>query len=202
MILLNKDFRLAHFSSLMIDNGTFRLNREDGKLIFPNDGKPNEMISLFQEKDLVEGQKLPSIPLNLYYFREAPEIITEGNTQYVHLKFGNPVGGTEADRKVPICKMGLNCTPNSIGKTIKINQFQNLGEAPIAWQEFQLGKTGMFEFQVENTIIPDKELEWVESFIYINVFDILIPINYIENDYISKIDFVINYAYELKDINL
>ena len=192
----NKDYRTAQFSSFLVDNSEGILLNET-KSSYQN--LPFEISNLLNLKDNIYYQ----LDLNLYHFRENPIIVQIDNVQYLHLKFGNNLGGTEADKKIPICKMGYNCSPNGIGQKIRINQTQNLGSTLPVWEEFEIGKTGIFEYQVEEILVNNEKNGLEEGLMYIYVFDIQIPISYIdENGNHSKIDFVIDYAYSLKDINL
>jgi hypothetical protein len=192
----NKDYKTAQFSSFLVDNSEGIL-LDETKSFYQN--LPFEISNILNFKD----NGYYPLDLNLYHFRENPVIVQIDNVQYLHLKFGNNIGATEADKKIPISKMGYNCSPNGIGQKIRINQVQNLGSASPDWEDFEIGKTGIFEYQVEKILTNDKKAGLEEDLMYIYIFDIQIPISYTdENGNNSKIDFVIDYTYSLKDINL
>lgn len=193
-MLNNQEYNTAQFSSFLVDNSEGILLDNTNKFY---QNLPFEIINVINLKD----NKYNKLDLKLYHLRENPIIIQIDNIQYLYLKFGDINGLFEKEKKIPICKMGFSCSPNGIGQKIKINQIQNLNSEQPIFEEFEIGKTGIFEFQVEDVLRQTDKSN--KDLMYVNVFDIQIPISYMDkNGNFSKINFVIDYAYEVKDINL
>ena len=101
---------------------------------------------------------------------------------YLHIAF---------KQNTPIIKLGYSCSPNGIGQKIQLHTANN---PDAVWETFEIGKTGMFEFQVEDITVLDEEIGLVKKDAIIKIYGIKVPI-YCDTEKQIKIDYVIDYSY-------
>ena len=129
--------------------------------------------------------------LPLYNLIQIPTIVEENEVTYLKLIFNT---------KSCVRKIGFNCSPNGNTQKIYISQSYSVinGENVYNYIECNISETGIYEMQVENILLPDKEVGWVEDILYVDIYSVKLPISYIyRNNQISKIDFVFDYAYDV-----
>lgn len=129
--------------------------------------------------------------LALYNLVQIPQIVEDSKGKFLFLAF---------NKQSCVRKIGFNCTPNGIGKILYIAQdFITVNDETVyLYEEFKIGKTGILEVQVEKILLPDKELGTIDGELFTNIYSVKLPLSYTYNENkISKIDFVFDYAYEV-----
>lgn len=107
--------------------------------------------------------------------------VNAGQHKVLYVEDSIPVDYVHIDFEKPVSKLGYCCEPRAIGYPI-ILYFDNNKQ-----DEFEIGKTGMFEVQIETFRNKDKKTEKINNIdIQINITGIDIP---------KDFNFVLDYAY-------